>query len=328
MNPMDKPKLASDIMVTDLVTFTPNSDVFDAVKMLLKRQITGGPVIDACRNYLGVFSEKRCLNVLTRVVRLGIECNGAAPRVPTAKDFMATQLVTLSPESDVVQAIGYLLKHHISGAPVIDPEGNFLGVFSEKSSMSVLVQAAYEQLPSTKVGAYMNTDFDRTITEDVSVQECAERFLSTPFRRLPVLREGKLVGQVSRRDVIRSQYELTLGLSDRHILVLDTTEHVTRGESPGVATTEAEVSTVVRDVLDTDARTITEDDDLLSIAQIYLQTPYRRLPVLRDELLVGQISRRDVLSATHDLMKIVEPKKKNPLLYLSALVDRTESPIS
>jgi CBS domain-containing protein len=315
-------------MVTDLVTFAPDSDVFDALKAFMKRHITGGPVVDQQGNYLGVFSEKRCLNVLTRVVRLGIECDGNAPPVPVAKDFMATQLITLSPDSDVVQAIGYLLKHHISGAPVIDADRNFLGVFSEKSSMSVLVQAAYEQLPSTKVGAYMNTDFDRTITEEVTVQQCAERFLNTPFRRLPVLRDGKLVGQVSRRDVVRSQYELTLGLTDRHILVLDTHEHVTRGEAPEAATSEKQVSTVIRDIMDTDARTITEDDDLLSIAQIYLQTPYRRLPVLREGKLVGQISRRDVLSATHALMKVVEPRKKNPLLYLSALVDRSDSPIS
>ncbi len=324
---MDTPMLASDIMVTNLVTFSPDSDVIDAVKALLKRHITGGPVVNDKLVYAGVFSEKRCLDVLTRVVRLGIECADCASSIPVAKDVMTTSLVTLSPESDVFQAIGYLLKHHISGAPVQDADKNFLGVFSEKNSMSVLIQAAYEQLPSTKVGAFMNTDFDRTITEDMDLQRCAERFLSTPFRRLPVLRDGKLVGQVSRRDVIQGQYDLTTGFCDHHVLIMDTQQHVTRSEAANVATTDSQVSTLVRDVLDGDARTITEDDDLLSIAQIFLQTPYRRLPVLRDGKLVGQISRRDVLAATHALMKVVEPRKKNPLLYLSALIDRNESPL-
>jgi CBS domain-containing protein len=313
-------------MVTNLVTCSPASDVLDAVRTLLKRRITGGPVIDDQRTYKGVFSEKRCLNVLTRVVQLGIECTDCAPLTPVAKDFMATSLVTLAPDSDVFEAIGYLLKNQISGAPVQDSKGKFLGVFSEKTSMSVLVQAAYEQLPSTQVSAYMNTDFDRAINEDMALQGCAELFLRTPYRRLPVLRDGKLVGQVSRRDVIQSQYDVAAGFCERHVLVVDTQKHVARPEAADIAV-DTQISTSVLDVLDTDARTIVEEDDLLSIAQLFLQTPYRRLPVLRDGTLVGQISRRDVLAATHALMKIVEPKKKNPLLYLSALVDRNESPL-
>ena len=324
---MYPPKLASDIMATNLVTFSPDSDVFDAVKSLLKRRITGGPVVGPDQKYDGVFSEKRCLQVLTRVVRLGIECSGTASAVPRASEFMATSLVTLSPRTDVFQAIGYLLKNHISGAPVIDSDNSFLGVFSEKNSMSVLVQAAYEQLPSTEVGAFMNTDFERTITEEVDVQRCAERFLRTPYRRLPVLRDGKLVGQVSRRDVIQSQHDLTTGLQDRHILVVDSEEHVARGEADCAESAGSQVSTLVRDFMDVEARTITEDDDLLSIAQIFLHTPYRRLPVLRDGNLIGQISRRDVLAATHNLMKVV-PERKSPLLYLSALFERHESPIA
>jgi CBS domain-containing protein len=324
---MYPPKLASDIMVTNLVTFSPDSDVFDAVQSLLKRRISGGPVVDAGRRFEGVFSEKRCLQALTRVVHLGIECSGNASVVPRASEFMTASLVTLSPKTDVFQAIGYLLKNHISGAPVIDSDNSFLGVFSEKTSMSVLIQAAYEQLPSTEVGAFMNTDFERTITEDADVQRCAERFLRTPYRRLPVLRNGKLVGQVSRRDVIRSQHDLTRGLQDRHILVVDSDQHVARSEADGVESEKRQVSTLVRDFMDLEARTITEDDDLLSIAQIFLHTPYRRLPVLRDGNLVGQISRRDVLAATHKLMQVV-PERKSRLLYLSALFERHESPIT
>ena len=47
--------------------------------------------------------------------------------------------------------------------------------------------------------------------------------------------------------------------------------------------------------MDRSAKTINEEVDLLGIAQIFQQTPYRRLPVLTDRKLVGQISRRDLL---------------------------------
>jgi CBS domain-containing protein len=141
-------------------------------------------------------------------------------------------LVTLSPQTDVFQAIGFLLKNHISGAPVIDSDGSFLGVFSEKNSMSVLIKAAYEQLPSTEVGAFMNTDPERTIAEDVDVQWCAERFLQTPYRRLPVLREGKLVGQVSRRDVLVATHDLMKVVPERKNALLYLSALYEQQESP------------------------------------------------------------------------------------------------
>ena len=78
--------------------------------------------------------------------------------------------------------------------------------------------------------------------------------------------------------------------------------------------------------MDTDARTITEETDLLSIAQIFTHTHYRRLPVLRAGVLIGQISRRDVLHAAHGMISVA-PNKEAALLYLSGLVERNEAPI-
>jgi CBS domain-containing protein len=58
-----------------------------------------------------------------------------------ASDLMTTKLVTLSPCCDVFSAIDLLLKNRISGAPVVDEAGDFLGVFSERSAMEVVVNA-------------------------------------------------------------------------------------------------------------------------------------------------------------------------------------------
>jgi len=120
----------------------------------------------------------------------------------TARDCMTTKLVTLSPDMDVIEAVELLLKKRISGAPVVDPFGNYLGVFSEKCSMQVLLDAAYEQLPSNQVRMFMNTDA-MTIEADTHLLSMAQVFLLTNYRRLPVLEDGVLVGQVSRRDVMR-----------------------------------------------------------------------------------------------------------------------------
>ncbi len=124
-----------------------------------------------------------------------------------AQDIMVTNLVTLAPSMDVFDAIDLLLKNRVSGAPVIDDQGEFLGVFSEQSCLELLVDAAYEQLPSTQLMPFIETEAP-TIAEDADLLTIARTFLRTTTRRLPVLRDGRLVGQISRRDVIGSAHKL------------------------------------------------------------------------------------------------------------------------
>ena len=64
---MHQPELANQFMVKSLVTLRPDMHVFDGIAHLLKQNITGAPVVDAGRKYLGVFSEKCCMSVLTAV---------------------------------------------------------------------------------------------------------------------------------------------------------------------------------------------------------------------------------------------------------------------
>lgn len=125
-----------------------------------------------------------------------------------ARDIMVTRLVTLTSDMDALEAIRKLLKHRVSGAPVVDDEGNYLGVFSEKNAMRFLLDLTYEQLPSSQVGAFMDTSPKRTIGEEADLLTIAQVFLDTDFRRLPVLRSTKLVGQISRRDVLRAAVKL------------------------------------------------------------------------------------------------------------------------
>jgi CBS domain-containing protein len=162
------------------------------------------------------------------------------------------------------------------------------------------------------------------IDEDTDLLEVARMFIDTYYRRLPVLRDGKLVGQVSRRDVLKAEHHLarfikgrrkTL-LEHRHGKVLD--EVWRRGGEPP--------STHISHFMDTSAETITEDRDLLSIAQIFLSSNRRRLPVLREGKLVGQISRRDLLHEVLDLLSD-HPQNERPGLYLSAVTDPAENPI-
>ncbi|MGD9853810.1 MAG: CBS domain-containing protein [Planctomycetaceae bacterium] len=124
-----------------------------------------------------------------------------------ARDIMATKLVTLTPDMDVFDAIDRLLKYKISGAPVVDRDGNFIGVFSEHCSISLLVAAAYDSAPTNRIGPFVDRDV-ATVEPETDLLTLAERFLNTHQRRLPVLDEGQLVGQISRRDVLKAAHAL------------------------------------------------------------------------------------------------------------------------
>jgi len=132
-----KPPRAKDIMITKLVTVPPGLDVLEAIRLLVKNNISGAPVVDEQSNYLGVFSEKCCMRLFDAIAQAAKQQQVALPTLTDARQLMSTKLVTLNPSADVVTAIGDLLKNHISGVPVVDADKRFLGVFSEKTSMSV-----------------------------------------------------------------------------------------------------------------------------------------------------------------------------------------------
>lgn len=124
-----------------------------------------------------------------------------------ARDIMVKKLVTLSPGSNWLDAAKLLLKHRISGAPVVSKKDELVGMFSEQDMMTALVDAAYDDLPSSELRNYMSRDL-YSVNEDLDLLSIVQAFQNEELRRLPVVRDGKLVGQLSRRDVIVSVVKL------------------------------------------------------------------------------------------------------------------------
>ncbi|BCX82012.1 hypothetical protein MIT9_P1594 [Methylomarinovum caldicuralii] len=122
------------------------------------------------------------------------------------RDYMATNLVTFTPETGVFDAIRQLLKHKITGAPVLE-NGKLVGSFSEMDCLHVVLDAAYHEQMGGKVGEYMNRNLV-TVSPDDSIIEVAERFQKSLLRHFPVVEDGKLIGLISRVDVLRALVSL------------------------------------------------------------------------------------------------------------------------
>ncbi len=120
---------------------------------------------------------------------------------------MATDLLSFSPEDDILHAMRVLLDKNYSGAPVLDESGNLIGILSMKDCMEIVYNTAYHQDWGGKVEQYMSREVEH-IEADTSILTAAEKFLNSHFRRFPVLRNGQLVGQISRHDILRALDQL------------------------------------------------------------------------------------------------------------------------
>ena len=124
-------------------------------------------------------------------------------RPRAVKDIMAKKLVTFKPDMHVRAAIQSLLKHKISGAPVVNENGTLIGVLSEIDCMPTIIQDLYYSDSGGSVGDFMSSELT-TVNSEMGLVDLAETFQKKHFRRLPVVDNGILVGQVSRRDVLKA----------------------------------------------------------------------------------------------------------------------------
>jgi CBS domain-containing protein len=126
--------------------------------------------------------------------------------------YMATDLITFSPEDEIGFVIDKLMKNKISGAPVLNDKDELVGLISEQDCLRVIIDSVYYNQPISKhrVKDYMTTHIKSvSVTEDVV--DVANKFLSNRFRRFPVVDEkGRLLGQVSKRDILKAAQSMNI----------------------------------------------------------------------------------------------------------------------
>ena len=129
------------------------------------------------------------------------------PKSCTAGDYMSAALVTFTPDMAVLDAIHHLVTHRISGAPVVDERGNLVGILSEQDCLRVALHSGYHGEVGGRVSEYMARNVE-TVDADLSILDLAQMFLNSSYRRYPVMHDNRLVGQISRHDVLRALEDL------------------------------------------------------------------------------------------------------------------------
>ncbi len=124
-------------------------------------------------------------------------------KLPLVRDHMDKIVHTLDPDTEILDAVRFLLDHHVTGAPVVDHENRLIGILGEKDCMKLISAGAGGDVPAGTVRNYMRTNV-RTIAPDMDIYYIAGLFLQDTLRRFPVVEDGKLVGAITRFDLLRA----------------------------------------------------------------------------------------------------------------------------
>jgi predicted transcriptional regulator len=121
-------------------------------------------------------------------------------------DYMTKKLITFKPSDSLGHVINLLIKNKISGGPVVNDKNELIGIISETDCIKHISESKYYNMPSdtnNTVGKYMVKDVD-TIDKNMNIFDAAFKFISSHRRRFPVTENGKLIGQLSQKDVLKA----------------------------------------------------------------------------------------------------------------------------
>lgn len=116
---------------------------------------------------------------------------------------MLRKVITVSPDMSIHDAAVLLLKHKISSAPVVSTDGELLGEFSEHKCMNALFHSVFEDAPDRHVRSYVKP-WPQTLAPNDSLVTMVEKYSTTRQRILPVIDDGKIIGIVTRSQIIRT----------------------------------------------------------------------------------------------------------------------------
>jgi len=119
------------------------------------------------------------------------------------RDVMSTSLILFRPKQTIHDVMKSFIKYRISGGPVVDKHGELMGVISEADCMKEISESRYFNMPilDKTVYHFMTKDVE-TIEASTSIFDAASLFSKTNRRRFPVIDKKRLVGQVSRKDIV------------------------------------------------------------------------------------------------------------------------------
>ncbi len=121
-------------------------------------------------------------------------------------DYMTTKLITFSADQSIHEVIAALTKYKISGGPVVNSKKELIGIISETDCIKHIAESKYYNMPMGRIHTVeknMVADVD-TIDKNMNIFDAANKFISSGRRRFPIVENGRLIGQISQKDILKA----------------------------------------------------------------------------------------------------------------------------
>jgi CBS domain-containing protein len=124
-------------------------------------------------------------------------------------DFMTRDLITFRPNQSVTEVVESLIKNKISGGPVVNDRNELVGIISEGDCLKQISDSRYYNMPMDQdtVEQRMIKNVD-TLDGNMNVFDAANVFLESKHRRFPIVENGKLIGQISQKDILKAALKM------------------------------------------------------------------------------------------------------------------------
>ncbi|MCD5409230.1 MAG: CBS domain-containing protein [Methanocellales archaeon] len=277
------PSRPGDIMTIasrEVVTVPPTMTIMDAVKTMMTYGFRRIPVAEAGTNRLvGIFTSTDLLDFMGggeryKIIIKKYDGNFLAAINGSVREVMQCEVVTLKESQSLKDALAMMLQKNIGGMPIVTEDKRIIGIISEQDFV--------ELIAGIKTGKTVRDHMSErviTILPDMSIEEATKTMRNNGLRRLPVVKDGILLGMASSRDIVRY-------IGGGEIFNQLTTGDIHEALGPPIKT-----------IMRSTTITIEPDVDLGKAAEVMLKGHVGSLPVISEGALAGFFTERDLLQA-------------------------------
>ena len=131
----------------------------------------------------------------------------------TARDIMKSPVITVKEDMLVTDVLQLLARSHISGMPVVDDDGKLIGMVTGRLIMNFAISGEVARTRVSEVMSKQLEIYGPTYAPDTPVGELVDHFAASRINRVLIIEHGKVVGIISRFDIIREIERIYLSLS-------------------------------------------------------------------------------------------------------------------
>jgi len=266
----------------DVITLPPTTTIMGAIKTMTNKGFRRVPIADAGTKRLeGIITSMDIVNFLgggskNLLVEKYYKGNLLAAINAEVREIMQQDVAYITLKASISDAVEMMIQRNIGGLPVVDEDSRVCAIFTERDFLDLIA----DTIDYDSIGNYMSTKV-KTVPFDTTIEEAAKIMVNRGFRRLPIVKDGILIGIVTASNIMNF-----LGSGKAFEKIITGNFHE--------AFSEPITSLINKDVV-----WASSDMDLGDAARLMIEKKVGSLPVIDNDVLCGIITERDFLRAVY-----------------------------